>query len=98
MSSLTILVSNPEALIVAVTPFETDQTPPEIGCVYCAVLLAQILAAPVIERLADIPATKLELVPVLSELVIVPLLALLAKLTIVVTDVLLPSAIPWLNL
>ena len=56
--------------------------------------LEQTIAAPEIVKSDVTPTTKLELVPILSELVIVPLVALLTKFTMVVTDVLLPPAIP----
>ena len=75
-------------------PLDTDQDPPAIGWVYCAVLFAQIVEEPEIGKLEVTPTTKLEVDPDLAKLVIVPFEALFTILTTVVTDALSPAAIP----
>ena len=95
--SLEVQVNNPVLLTVAVAPLDTDQVPPATGCVYCEVLLPQMVAAPVISILAVELPTKLEVVPVLVKLVKVPIKAIFDLLLMVEMDVFVPPATPSLK-
>ena len=78
----------------ALTPFDTDHVPPEIGCVNCDVLLAHTVSKPAIAKFVMLLPTKLEVVPILAKLVNVPFEALLTVLIILFIDVLFPAGTP----
>ena len=78
----------------AEAPFDIDQVPPEIGCVYCDELFSHIIVAPLISKIPVGPATKLEVVPVFAKLVSAPFKAKFELFNKLVTDELLPSALP----